>query len=143
MLRGARFLHAAAIHFDAPRGIVAGLTRGERETRHGRYRREGLAAEAHAGDAFEIVEAADLAGGMRGDGEGQFVARNTAAIVAHADQPHAALLDVHFDTTRAGIDAVFDEFLHHRRRALDDFAGRDLVDQLGRQRTDGHGGGLS
>lgn len=77
---------------------------------------------------------------MRCHGQGQFVTRNTAAVVAYADQARTALLDIHFDAAGTGVDAVLDQFLHHRGGAFDDFAGRDLVDQFGRQDTDGHDG---
>ena len=40
---------------------------------------------------------------------------------------------------RAGVEAVLDQFLDHGRRALDDLAGGDLVDQLLGEHPDGHG----
>src|SRR5207247_5297515 len=49
------------------------------------------------------------------------------AVVAHADQVLAAILQLHPDRVRAGIERVLDQLLHDRRWALDDLAGRDLV----------------
>ena len=48
----------------------------------------------------------------------------------------AAVLEDDVDGARAGVDRVFDELLHHRRRTLDDFAGRDLIHELRRQNAD-------
>src|SRR6185437_11736241 len=139
MLRGARGLQLAAVHLDAERGLGIALARGEREARHRGHRRQRLAAEAHAGHVFEVVEAADLAGGVRGHRQRQLVGRDAAAVVAHADQPRAALIDVHLDARGAGVEAVLHQFLDHGRGAFDHLAGGDLVDEFGGQRTDdGH-----
>src|SRR6185312_1436372 len=139
MLRGARRLQLAAVHLDAERGLGLALARGEREARHRGHRGQRLAAEAHAGDVFQIIEAADLAGGMRGHRQRQLVGRDAATVIAHADQPRTACLDVHLDARGAGVEAVLDQFLDHGRRALDHLAGGDLVDELGGQRADdGH-----
>src|SRR5690606_9423536 len=54
---------------------------------------------------------------------------NALAIVAHPHQAHAAFLEVDVDPARAGIEGVLDQLLDHRRRAFDDFAGGDLVDE--------------
>ena len=77
---------------------------------------------------------------MRRDRERQIVGLDAAAVVAHADQPRAAGFDVDLDAPRAGVETVLDEFLDDGRRPLDDLAGGDLVDELGRQRTDARHG---
>src|SRR3546814_19483491 len=41
----------------------------------------------------------------------------------------AAFLQVDVDPVRAGAERVLDQFLDHRSRPLDDFAGGDLVDE--------------
>ncbi len=50
----------------------------------------------------------------------------------------AAVAQAHLDPRGAGVDRVFDQFLDRRRRALDDLAGGDAVDQDRRQQTDRH-----
>src|SRR6185437_6984112 len=91
------------------------------------------------GDVLEIVEAADLAGRMRGHRQRQLVDVDAATVVAHADKARTPGLDIHLDPRGAGIEAVLDQFLDHGRRPLDDFAGGDLVDEFGRKQADrGH-----
>jgi hypothetical protein len=131
MLRRTRGLQLAAIHFDAKCSVLPAHARGQREARDRRHRGQRLAAKTHAGDVFQIVEAANLAGRMRGHRQRQFVGTDTATIVAHPDQPAAALFDIHFNARGARIEAVLDQLLDHRGRTLDDFASGDLVDEFG------------
>jgi hypothetical protein len=72
------------------------------------------------------------------DRQRQFLGRDAAAVVADADQAHAAVFQIDVDPPGAGIDGVLDQFLHHRRRAFDDFAGSDLVDEGVGQLADRH-----
>ena len=80
----------------------------------------------------------DLAGRVPRQRERQLVALDAAAVVAHAAQARAALFDLDLDAARAGIDAVLDQLLEHGRRALDDLAGSDLVDELFGKDADRH-----
>ena len=82
---------------------------------------------------LEIIERGDLAGGVAGERQGQLVGGDAAAVVAHADQADAAALDVDLDAAGAGVQAVLDELLDDGGRALDHFAGGDLVDELVRE----------
>ncbi|MCY1259446.1 hypothetical protein D9M68_187560 [compost metagenome] len=66
---------------------------------------------------------------MARQGQRQVVGGNAAAIVAHPQQLHAALLHFDVDAPGTGIQAVFQQFLDHRGRPLDHFAGGDLVGQ--------------
>src|SRR5690606_30140582 len=59
----------------------------------------------------------------------QVIGRNARAVVAHAQQLDAALLHIHVDAPRAGIQAILQQLLGDRRRALDHLAGGDLVGQ--------------
>jgi hypothetical protein len=118
---------------------ASAAARGQREPRHRRDRRQRLAAEAQREDALEVVEAGDLAGRVAGQRQRQLGGRDAAAVVAHADQPDAAFLEFDIDAQRTGVERVLDQFLDHRGGSLDDFAGRDLVDQRFRELADGHG----
>ena len=60
----------------------------------------------------------------------QFRGGDAAAVVADADQLRAALLDVDLDPCRTGVEAVLDQLLDDRRRALDHLAGCDLIDEF-------------
>ena len=99
------------------------------ELRHRGDGRQRLAAETERGDPLQVVERGDLAGGVARERERQFLGRDAAAVVAHAQQADAAALDVDLDAARAGIQRVLDQFLDHGRRALDHLAGGDLVDE--------------
>ena len=68
--------------------------------------------------------------------QGQVIGFNARTIITHANQACAALLDIDFDASRPRIQAVFDQFLDHRRRSFDHLAGSDLIDQFGGQGTD-------
>ena len=121
--------------------LVAGAARGQREAADRGDRRQRLAAEAERGHAFEVVERGDLAGGVARDRQRQFVGGDAAAVVADADQAHAALFQVDVDAARTGIERVLHQFLDHGRRALDDLAGGDLVDEGVGELADRHGVG--
>ncbi len=71
-------------------------------------------------------------------GQRQFVRGDAAPVVADADQPDAALLELDIHARGAGVECVFDQFLDHRCGPLDDFAGSDLVDQNLGQLADRH-----
>ncbi len=116
--------------------------RGPRDNRRVRHRgdaRQRLATETERAHGLEILDAADLAGGVTREREREFVRGDAGAVVAHAAQLRPAALDFDVDRACAGIEAVLDQFLDHGRGALDDLARRDLVDQLLGKDPDGHG----
>ena len=63
--------------------------------------------------------------------------RSTGA--GDADSPPAAAVGEDVDAAGAGIDGVFNQFLHDARGAFDHFAGGDAVDDLFGELADGHG----
>jgi hypothetical protein len=120
------------------------MTTRNRDPRDGCNRGQRLAAKSVAGDAFEVIEAGDLARRMPAQCQRQVVGRDAAAVVGDADQAHAAFFELHVDLRGAGVEAVFQQFLEHRGRALHHLAGRDLADQQVRQRLDdSHGSDYS
>jgi len=137
VLRRPCLAQLATVHFQPEGGVGATLAGRQRHPGHRRHRRQCFAAEAHAGHVLEVVETADLAGGVRGHGKLEFVVGDPAAVIAHADKLGATLLDVDLDAQGAGVKAVLDQLLDHRRGALDDFAGGDLVDQFRGKRANG------
>ena len=72
-------------------------------------------------------------------GEREFLGGDAGAVVAHADQADPAVLDVDRHLARSGVERVLDQFLDDGRRALDDLARSDLVDERAFEDTDGHG----
>ena len=70
--------------------------------------------------------------------------RDARAVVGDADAPDAAAFDIHVDLRRARIERVLEQLLQRRRRALDDLARGDLVDEVVGQRLNPcHGKGRS
>jgi DNA-binding SARP family transcriptional activator len=109
------------------------------DPRHRCDRRERLAAEAERGHGFELIERPDLAGRVAREREGEVLACDPGAVVVHLHPPRAAFDERHAELARAGIEAVFDQLLEHRRRPLDHLAGRDLADeQLGQDAYRAH-----
>ncbi|MNC94749.1 hypothetical protein D3C83_116850 [compost metagenome] len=75
--------------------------------------------------------------------EGQVLGRDSRAVVLDLDAPHAAFFQRHGDGAGAGIEAVLEQLLQHRGRALDDLAGRDLAhEELGQEANGWHGGSI-
>jgi hypothetical protein len=73
------------------------------------------------------------------DGQPRVLRLHPLAIVFDPHQPLAAQLDADGDAPRARVNRVLDQLLDHGRRPLDDFAGGDLVGEIGRQSVDaGH-----
>ncbi len=113
--------------------------RDEPQPGNGADGRQRLASKTERGDGFQIRELGDLAGGVPADRHRQLLGADAVAVIAHADQAHAALLDIDFDAARARIEAVLDELFDDRGGPLDHFAGGDLVDELIGEDADGHG----
>mgnify|MGYP007106197413 CR=1 FL=1 len=114
---------------------------GEGEAGDGGDGGKGLAAKAKGADAFDVVHVLDLAGGVAFDGEEGVVAVHAAAVVGDAEEFLAAVDGFDFDVGGPGVDGVFDEFLEGGGGALDDFAGRDLVDHMVGEDADRRGRG--
>jgi hypothetical protein len=52
---------------------------------------------------------------------------HAASIINHANERNSPAANQNLDLARAGIDAVFNQFLRHGTGALDYFASRDLA----------------
>jgi hypothetical protein len=128
----------AAVARDLPRVLVDSPARREREPRNRTDAWQRLAAEPHGDERFEILERGDLAGGVPRQREGQLVARDARAVVGYANQHGTATFHVDGDGPRTCVERVLDELLDDGRRALDDLAGRDLVDELRREDSNRH-----
>ena len=98
---------------------------------HGGDGRQGLPPEAQGADGLQVVLGAQLAGGVAEEGGGGLVIGDAAAVVGDPDQAHAAVLDLHRQGVRPGVDGVLHELLHHRRGALHHLAGGDQIRHMG------------
>ena len=117
----------AAGQLQAPCGVGFGMAGDDGEPRHRCRARQGFATEAQRGNGAEVARRGDLAGGVTRHRQAQIVGMDAAAVVAHANAPHAGLFDVDADDRRRGVEAVLQELLDDGRRALHDFAGGDLI----------------
>ncbi|MNF73693.1 hypothetical protein D3C84_557020 [compost metagenome] len=121
--------HVTALGLYLPRLIGVAGAGGQGQARDGADRCQGLAAKPQAHDLLEVFQVADLAGGVTGQGQRQVIGGNATAIVAHPQQLDAALLHIDVDAFGAGVEAVFQQFLDHRSRALDHLTRGNLVRQ--------------
>ncbi len=140
MRRRHRLTDLATIRLDLPRGISPGAARRERQSRNRADTRQRFAAKSERGDGFEVVEAGNLARGVTRQGQLEFVAFDALAVIADPHQLLSAGDDLDLHGLGAGVEAVLDQFLDHRGRALDDLAGSDLVDEVTGELLDGHPG---
>src|SRR5690606_7385550 len=139
-MRGGTYVaDRAAVDRDPKAAVRGGRARRQHEPGDRADTRQRLAAKPHRYERLEVVQACDLARRVPRHCERQLVGLDPAAVVGDADQPAAAVLDLDLDPARAGVERVLDELLDDGRGPLDDFTGGDLVDQLRRQDTNGHG----
>ena len=131
--------HGAAVDPDLGAGRTAPRARAQGEVRDRRDARQRLAAKPERADRGQILGAGDLAGRMPLDRQARVLGVHTFAVVLHAQRLLAAELDGDRDSAGAGVKRVLDQFLHDRRRPLDDFAGGDLVGKMQGEAVDaGH-----
>ncbi len=103
---------------------------------NGSDRGQGLAAKAERRNG-EQVAVRQLGRGVTLDAQREIAPVHADAVVRHPDERQAAARSHHFDRAGTGIDGVLDQFLHHARGTLDDFARGDAVDGLRAQLADG------
>ena len=106
--------------------------------RHGCDTGQGLAAKAQRANMLQIVDLRHLARRVARQGQGQLICGNTRAIIRHADQLQAAIHQLHANLRCAGIDAILNQLLHDRGRALNHLAGGNLSGDIGRELANGH-----
>ena len=132
-LRGAFLpdgLHVPALAVD---GGTYGILRPSGQHIHaadGGNSRQSLTTEAKGPDFGQILRRAKLAGGVTQKGGGQFLRCDTAAVVRHTDQAHAASLDLHHDGGGSGVDGIFHQLFHNGGGALHHLAGGDQVGHM-------------
>ena len=100
-----------------------------------------LAAKAHGGHRLQVVQIADLAGGMALKSNRQLARQDAHAVVFHGNQAYAAGKQAHRHLACAGVQRVVHQFAHHRCGPLHHFACGNLADQRVGQFTDGAAGG--
>ena len=131
--RGTGGGRAARLRVQGPGMGGVGHARGERHLCHGADARQGLAPKTQREDAVQILALGYLARAVSGKRQYQLILRNALTIVFDHDVVNPTTAQVDADRTRASIQAVLEQLFHNRRRTLDHFARRDLVDQLIRE----------
>jgi hypothetical protein len=112
--------------FVAPVG--AGRTAPDRRPRDRRDGVQRLPPEAERADPVEVGGVSNFGGGVLCHREFEFVGGHARPVVADPDAVGAVAVDAHRDPRGARVEAVFHQFLHDRRRPLDDLAGGDALD---------------
>src|SRR6185437_2842305 len=97
-----------------------------------------LAAKAEGGDALQVSQRVNLAGGVAGEGQRHIIRRDARAVVADADQVEAAARDLQPNRAGVGVQRVLDQLFDHRRGPLDHLSGGDLGGDIARQLADWH-----
>ncbi|CDC72803.1 putative uncharacterized protein [Oscillibacter sp. CAG:155] len=92
---------------------------------------QGLSPEAQGPDLPQVRRRAQLGGGVAEEGGGQLLGGDAAAVVRHADQPHAASLDLHHHRSGTSVDGVFHQLLDHAGGALHHLAGGNQIRHMG------------
>jgi hypothetical protein len=121
--------HVPAFGFHLPRLIGIASAGRQGQARHGADGRQRLTTKPQAHHLFKVFQVTNLAGGVTGQSQRQVIGRNAAAIVAHPQQLDAALLHIDIDAFGTGVEAILQQLLDHRGRALDHFTGGNLVRQ--------------
>ena len=129
--------HLTCVHADFRAHGGTGFRRPQQKLGDGGHRGQGLPPEAKRRDALQPGQRAQLAGGVPTQRERRVLGRHPPSVVHHLNSLGAATLQADEEALRSSVERVFAELLHHRRRALDDLAGGDLVDQLVAEQGDG------
>ena len=117
-----------------PSGGTLALARGEREAADAGDAGQGLAAKPHGGNRRQILGLLNFARRMAFEAEQRVVAAHAGAVVGHADEAAPTGLDFDGNARGPGVERVFNQLLHDTGRALNHFAGGDLIgDLLGEQ----------
>ena len=121
------WLELAAFHRQLQAQFVLRPTGAELHPRNARNAREGFAAKPHCGQGQKVVRRAKLGRGVALETQRGILWPHALPIILNGDAVASGILEFHRHTVRPSVQGVFHQFLDHRCRALDDFAGGDLV----------------
>ncbi|EAU65779.1 conserved hypothetical protein [Stigmatella aurantiaca DW4/3-1] len=117
-----------------------GLGGVQREARHGGDGRQRLAPETLADEVLQVVQLAQLAGGVTLQAQHRVLAPHAMSVIGHDDALQASPLQRHLDRVGPRIERVLHQLLHHRGGAFHHLTGGDLVDEVVSKSGDaGHG----
>ena len=84
----------------------------------------------------ELTGRVDLGRRVPFEGEEGVIRIHSTAVVGHTDEAAASVSQIHLDPCGAGVEAVLDQLLDHRRRTLHHLTGSDAVHELVRENAD-------
>jgi hypothetical protein len=102
---------------------------GEGKVAHHPNGCQGLAAEAHRMDGGQVLFSCKFGRSVAVEGEAKVVREDAMTIVLNANQVESTAFDHHLYAGGAGIDAVFDQFLHDLSRPFNNLAGGDVANR--------------
>ena len=123
----------AAVDANLGSARSAAGARAKHEVRDRRDARQRLAAKTERPDRAQIVSVRYLARGVALERQPGVLRLHSLAIVVDANQLLAAELDGNRDAPGTGVERVLDELLDDGSRTFDDFAGGNLIREVGRQ----------
>ena len=88
-----------------------------------------LATKTQGGHPFQIIQIHDLAGGVTRQRQRQVTLDDATPVIPDPQQLDAALLHIDINPRGSGIQAVFQQFLDHRRRSFHHLTRGNLVSQ--------------
>ena len=123
----AHVAHLPAVDFNLGPRCVLPLPRLHLQPRNGRHRRQSLAAKTERRDRHQVFRPANLAGGVALESQQRVIAPHAFPVVEHANPPAPARIHLDLYAACPGVERIFQQFLHHRRRPLDHLTGGNLV----------------
>ena len=130
-LRGADLLEAdflSAFDAVAASGDTSRRAGNQLHLRNGRNAGKGLTAESQGSDSHQVRRVTDFAGGVAQECGGNLLRLDSASVIGDADDGKAPVPDLHRDGRRFRVDGIFQEFLYHGSRSLDNLSRCNLID---------------
>jgi hypothetical protein len=88
---------------------------------------QGLSSKAKGGNTLQVLYISQFAGGMAGKGKDNLILRDSAAVVGNTDETTTSLANLDANICGSSVDAVLEQFLHHRCWSLDNLTGSNLA----------------
>jgi hypothetical protein len=106
------------------------------EVRYSGYRRQSFSSEAQRTNVDDVVNIANLAGGVAFEGQHGVIRFHAHTVVDHLDEVFPPILHYYRDGIRSGIDTVFHQLFYYRSRAFYHFARSDFITDIFRKDID-------
>ena len=128
--RHTRRFHAdqfAAGKLDPNAFVILGVPRLQHQPRYRRNRGQSLAPKSQGSNGKQIIRGAQLGSRVTLESQQRVIVVHAAAVIGHPNQPLSARFRLDPNRPRPGVNRVFQQLFHHRRRPLHHLARRNLV----------------